>query len=111
MVNESAVQNSVAVIKPSGMNNILGDDMHRAVTSDIASLVDKVSDLIARAHRGEDVVRELQDAVDCSYGIGYAKKFFIGVMICNDQHECFIIVDTHAVAAAPAVGLCAGGVA
>ena len=63
-VNEAAVQNAVAVMKPFGMNNTLGEDMRRAVTSDMASLVDKVSDLIDRAHQGEDVVRECQGAVD-----------------------------------------------
>ena len=96
-VNEAAVQNAVAVMKPFGMNNTLGEDMRRAVTSDMASLVDKVSDLIDRAHQGEDVVREWQDAVDGPYGIG------------NDWHECFTI-DTDAAVAAPAVRFYAGGV-
>ena len=58
------MQNAVAVMKPFGMNNILGEDMRRAVMSDMASLVDKVSNLIDRAHQGEDVVRECQGAVD-----------------------------------------------
>ena len=37
-VNEAAVQNAVAVMKPFGMNNTLGEDMRRAVTSDMAFL-------------------------------------------------------------------------
>ena len=37
-VNEAAVQNAVVVMKPSSMNNTLGKDMRRAVTSDMAFL-------------------------------------------------------------------------
>ena len=37
-VNEAAVQNAVVVMKPSDMNNTLGEDMRRAVTSDMAFL-------------------------------------------------------------------------
>jgi hypothetical protein len=97
--NEAAVMDAVAVMKPFGMNNTLGEDMRRAVTADMASLVGNVSDLIDRAHRGEDVVRQWHDAVDGLCGIGYAKKGFMGAMLGYGQHGC-ITINTHVVAAA-----------
>ena len=92
MVNEAAVANAIELM------NTLGEDMRRAVKADMASLVGQVSGLISRASQGEDVVRQWQDAVDGLYGIGYAKKGFMGAMLGYGQNGC--VINTHAVAAA-----------
>lgn len=88
-VNQDAIDDAVAVMKPWGMSNMLGEDLARAVTDDIGSLSLQVSYLVSKAHRGSDMVQQWQQVLDSLYGIGYAKKGFMGAMLGYGQLPTF----------------------
>lgn len=89
LVNEDSIENAVAVMKPFGMANTLGDDMRRAITDDIGGLALQVAQMVSRAYRGETVVKEWQKTLDGLFGIGYAKKGFMGALLGYGQLPTF----------------------
>lgn len=89
IVNQAAIDDAVAAMAPFGMANTLGDDMVRAVDDDIGSLGLQVSYIVNKAHAGTDMVSDWQRVLDDLYGIGYAKKGFMGAMLGYGQLPTF----------------------
>lgn len=89
IVNKQAINDAVAAMAPFGMANTLGDDMARAVSDDIGSLGLQVSYIVNKAHYGADMVSDWQRVLDNLYGIGYAKKGFMGAMLGYGQLPTF----------------------
>lgn len=89
IVNQAAIDNAVAVMKPWGMSNMLGEDLARAVKEDIGSLSLQVSYIVSKASGGEKMVGQWQRMLDNLYGIGYAKKGFMGAMLGYGQLPTF----------------------
>lgn len=89
IVNRAAVNDAVKAMAPFGMANTLGDDMVRAVDDDIGSLGLQISYIVNKAHAGTDMVSDWQRVLDDLYGIGYAKKGFMGAMLGYGQLPTF----------------------